>query len=87
MEEKDTSEMQEKDNRKSSRVKKCVSLAESSGDFCQVQIITFLTRIPATMSIGRHLMRLQLFQGICFMNHTLWWSDFEKRIRGIQGDL
>ena len=46
-----------------------------------------LTRIPATMSIGRHLMRLQLFQGISFMNHTLWWSDFERRIKGIQGAL
>ena len=39
----------------------------------------------STMSIGRHLMRLQLFQGISFMNHTLWWSDFERRIKGIQG--
>ena len=37
------------------------------------------------MYIGRHLMRLQLFQGISFMNHTLWWSDFERRIKGIQG--
>ena len=44
-----------------------------------------LMRILATMSIGRHLMRLQLFQGISFMNHTLWWSDFERRIKGIQG--
>ena len=41
----------------------------------------------AGYNVGRHLMRLQLFQGICFMNHTLWWSDFERRIRGIQGVL
>ena len=59
-----------------------VKRVQKAPDFCQVQIITFLTRMPAKMSIGRHLMRLQLFQGISFMNHTLWWSDFERRIWG-----
>ena len=55
-------------------------------DFCQVQIIIFLTRMPATMSIGRHLMRLQLFQGICFMNISIipvWGSLWQNPKLGL----
>ena len=35
---------------------------QKAPEFCQAQIKTFLTRMPATMSIGGHLMRLQSSQ-------------------------
>ena len=42
--------------------------------------------MPATLSIGKQWNAPQQLLGICIMNHTLWLSGIERRIRSIQED-
>ena len=53
-----------------------VKRVQKAPEFCQAQIKTFLTRMPATISIGRHLMRLQSFQAqYVTLSLTDWLTD------------
>ena len=61
-----------------------VKRVQKAPEFCQAQIKTFLTCMPATMSIGGHLLRLQSFQAqyvtlslIDWLTDSVQWATFD----------
>ena len=62
-----------------------VKRVQKAPEFCQAQIKTFLTCMPATMSIGGHLLRLQSFQAqyvtlslIDWLTDSVQWATFGR---------
>ena len=52
---------------------------------CQVQILTPSILMPTKLYIREVTIAPQQLMGVRIMDHTPWWPDIERQIKGIQG--